>query len=84
MKEEQPASTVPSRIPSPAPQVKTEPTSRAQQLVKLRHAIYHSASLLALGFDPVGRFLAIGGQDASVSLLDTRDWISRRTIDVCT
>ena len=30
------------------------------------------------------RFLAVGGQDALLSLFDTRDWICVRTFDVCT
>ncbi|ORX34436.1 WD40-repeat-containing domain protein [Kockovaella imperatae] len=57
---------------------------RARQLQRLRHAVCHSASLLALAFDPLGRFLAAGGQDALLSLLDTREWICQRTFDACT
>ena len=57
---------------------------RAKQLRRLRHAVCHSASLLALAFDPLGRFLAVGGQDALLSLFDTREWICQRTFDACT
>ena len=57
---------------------------RSKQLHRLRHAICHSASLLALAFDPLGRFLAVGGQDALLSLFDTREWICQRTFDACT
>jgi hypothetical protein len=30
------------------------------------------------------RFMAIGGQDAMLSLFDTQDWICQRTFDMCT
>ncbi|WVQ97927.1 hypothetical protein IAU59_005046 [Kwoniella sp. CBS 9459] len=84
------SSAAPSRRPSPpapidkpsipAPSEK----KKAGQLLRLRHTICHSASLLSLAFDPQGRFLAVGGQDALLSMFDTREWICERTFDVCT
>ena len=78
-------SSAPSRRPSPPPPSSTvdTPKAAAKQLKRLRHAICHSASLLALSFCPSGRWLAVGGQDALLSLMDTRDWICVRTFDVC-
>ncbi|WVF69881.1 hypothetical protein IAT40_004664 [Kwoniella sp. CBS 6097] len=87
------SSAAPSRRPSPpAPAEKTtRPATatttekkKARQLQRLRHAICHSASLLSLAFDPQGRYLAVGGQDALLSMFDTREWICERTFDVCT
>ena len=40
----------------------------------------HTSSCLALQLSPSGRFLAIGGSDALLSLYDTTDWVCRRTI----
>lgn len=55
-----------------------------QQLKRIKHSIVHSASLLALGLDPTGRYLAVGGQDALLSLFSTKEWICTRTYDVST
>ncbi|ORY27104.1 WD40-repeat-containing domain protein [Naematelia encephala] len=82
----------PSHHPSPPPSAKVpavDPEAeaeklRARQLTRVRHSIVHSASLLALALDPLGRYLAVGGQDAMLSIMTMRDWICVRTIDVCT
>ena len=55
--------------------------TKARQLTRIKHAIVYSASLLAMGLDPTGRYLAVGGQDALLSLFTTRDWICVRTCD---
>jgi THO complex subunit 3 len=83
-----------SSKPAAAPQVKATP------ITCLRHTICHCASLLSLSMDPSGkcvyyqsfrlaselisRFMAIGGQDAMLSLYDTQDWICQRTFDMST
>ncbi|WWD22174.1 hypothetical protein CI109_106665 [Kwoniella shandongensis] len=80
-----PSSAAPSRRPTPPPPAAVPtPAPRAKQLLRLRHSVCHSASLLALGFDPRGQYLAVGGQDALLSMFDTKDWICERTFDVCT
>ncbi|WRT64915.1 uncharacterized protein IL334_001854 [Kwoniella shivajii] len=79
------SSAAPSRQPSPPlPPSKPSEKKKAKQLHRFRHAVCHSASLLSLAFDPQGKFLAAGGQDALLSMFDTRDWICERTFDVCT
>ncbi|KAG8533243.1 uncharacterized protein KY384_002026 [Bacidia gigantensis] len=40
----------------------------------------HTSSCLSLALSPTGRYLAIGGSDALVSLYDTSDWVCKRTI----
>lgn len=35
---------------------------------------------MAIALAPTGRYLAIGGSDALISLWDTTDWICRRTL----
>ncbi|KAL7418646.1 hypothetical protein Q5752_007105 [Cryptotrichosporon argae] len=57
---------------------------RHRQLRRVRRHSCASASLLNLSLDPLGRFLAVGGQDAMLSILDTRDWISHQTFDITT
>ncbi|GFZ46575.1 hypothetical protein JCM24511_03795 [Saitozyma sp. JCM 24511] len=86
-------SAAPSRQPTPPsskgvaapekPKVDVAAEARRKQLKRFRHVICAAASLLSLSFDPTGRFLAVGGQDALLSLFDTRDWICQRTFDVC-
>ncbi|WWD00423.1 hypothetical protein V866_007336 [Kwoniella sp. B9012] len=80
------SSVAPSRQPTPPvppPPTKPSEKKKAKQLQRFRHAVCHSASLLGLAFDPQGRYLAVGGQDALLSMFDTRDWICERTFDVC-
>jgi WD40 repeat protein len=91
--------SAPSRVPTPPPATaSTTIQAKVTPLKCLRHTICHSASLLSLSFDPSGkcvsvskygrlliiRFMAIGGQDAMLSLFDTQDWICQRTFDMCT
>ncbi|WVQ84167.1 hypothetical protein IAT38_006314 [Cryptococcus sp. DSM 104549] len=80
-----PCSTAPapvSTVPAPTP-ASASAKPRAKQLTRYRHSVCHSASLLSLAFDPRGQFLVVGGQDALLSLFDTRDWICERNFDVC-
>lgn len=39
----------------------------------------HTSSCNAISLAPNGRYLAVGGSDALISLWDTTDWICRRT-----
>lgn len=55
-----------------------------RQLAQCFRLVPHVASLLALAVDPLGRYLAIGGQDGRVSLLSTQDWIVERNFDAPT
>ena len=49
--------------------------------MKTLHTLHaHTSSCLALQLSPSGRYLAIGGSDALLSLYDTTDWVCRRTI----
>ena len=54
---------------------------RARQLKRIKHSIVYSAHLLAMGICPTGKFVAVGGQDALLSLYTMRDWICVRTFD---
>ncbi|KAJ5983790.1 hypothetical protein N7481_005889, partial [Penicillium waksmanii] len=40
----------------------------------------HTSACMAVSLAPTGRYLAIGGSDALISLWDTTDWICRRTL----
>ncbi|OQE43242.1 hypothetical protein PENCOP_c003G04506 [Penicillium coprophilum] len=40
----------------------------------------HTSACLSIALAPTGRYLAIGGSDALISLWDTTDWICRRTL----
>ncbi|KAL4811224.1 WD40-repeat-containing domain protein [Aspergillus unguis] len=40
----------------------------------------HTSACLSIALAPTGRYLAIGGSDALISLWDTTDWICRRTV----
>ncbi|KAH8422671.1 WD repeat-containing protein [Aspergillus melleus] len=40
----------------------------------------HTSACLAIALAPTGRYLAVGGSDALISLWDTTDWICRRTV----
>ena len=40
----------------------------------------HTSSCMAVSLAPTGRYLAIGGSDALISLWDTTDWICHRTL----
>nr|ODN94924.1 hypothetical protein L204_04264 [Cryptococcus depauperatus CBS 7855] len=55
---------------------------RAKSLTRYRHASIYSASLLSLSFDPRGRFLVTGGQDALLTLYDTKGWMAVKSWDV--
>lgn len=40
----------------------------------------HTSACLAVEMAPTGRYLAIGGSDALISLWDTTDWVCKRTL----
>ncbi|KAJ6017636.1 hypothetical protein N7451_001015 [Penicillium sp. IBT 35674x] len=40
----------------------------------------HTSACNAIALAPTGRYLAVGGSDALISLWDTTDWICRRTL----
>ncbi|KAI5303440.1 hypothetical protein KEM56_007538 [Ascosphaera pollenicola] len=40
----------------------------------------HTAACLSVNLSPTGRYLAVGGRDALISLWDTTDWICKRTV----
>ncbi|KAJ5679426.1 hypothetical protein N7462_007670 [Penicillium macrosclerotiorum] len=40
----------------------------------------HTSACMAIALAPTGRYLAVGGSDALISLWDTTDWICRRTL----
>jgi len=40
----------------------------------------HTSACLSIALAPTGRYLAIGGSDALISLWDTTDWICKRTV----
>ncbi|BDD58465.1 hypothetical protein MPDQ_003418 [Monascus purpureus] len=40
----------------------------------------HTSACLSLALAPTGRYLAVGGSDALISLWDTTDWVCRRTV----
>ncbi|KAL4787253.1 WD40-repeat-containing domain protein [Aspergillus varians] len=40
----------------------------------------HTSACLSIAVAPTGRYLAIGGSDALISLWDTTEWICRRTV----
>ncbi|KKK20637.1 hypothetical protein P175DRAFT_0465311 [Aspergillus ochraceoroseus IBT 24754] len=40
----------------------------------------HTSACLSISLAPTGRYLAVGGSDALISLWDTTDWICRRTV----
>ncbi|CBF75689.1 hypothetical protein AN3651.2 [Aspergillus nidulans FGSC A4] len=40
----------------------------------------HTSACLSIALAPTGRYLAVGGSDALISLWDTTEWICRRTV----
>lgn len=79
----QPSSAQPSRQPTPPPLAKTTFKPHAQPLRRYQHNVCYAASLLSLAYDPKGRYFVVGGQDALLSLFDTKEWICERSFDVC-
>ena len=47
-------------------------------LIHTLHA--HTSACFCLSLSPTGRYLAIGGSDALISLWDTMEWVCRRTL----
>lgn len=52
--------------------------SPALHTLHLLHA--HTSACLSLALSPTGRYLAVGGSDALISLWDTQEWVCRRTL----
>ncbi|WVQ74126.1 hypothetical protein IAR50_003717 [Cryptococcus sp. DSM 104548] len=73
----------PADVPATATPPAPIPAPKATHLARVAHTTPYAASLLSLSFDPLGRWFAVGGQDALLSLIDTRDWISEKNWDVC-
>lgn len=45
------------------------------------HALHaHTSACFCLELSPTGRYLAVGGSDALISLWDTAEWVCRRTL----
>ena len=40
----------------------------------------HTSSCTAISYSPTGKYVAVGGSDAMISLWDTTDWVCRRTV----
>ena len=40
----------------------------------------HTSSCTSIAYSPNGKYLAVGGSDALISLWDTTDWVCRRTL----
>ena len=40
----------------------------------------HTSSCTAISYCPNGKYIAVGGSDAVISLWDTTDWVCRRTV----
>ncbi|RMZ84284.1 hypothetical protein DV738_g733, partial [Chaetothyriales sp. CBS 135597] len=40
----------------------------------------HTSSCTAIAYSPTGKYVAVGGSDALISLWDTSDWVCRRTL----
>lgn len=49
--------------------------------LSLLHTLHaHTSACFCLSLSPTGRYLAIGGSDALISLWDTTEWVCRRTL----
>ena len=53
-------------------------SSPALQTLHSLHA--HTSACLSLALSPTGRYLAVGGSDALISLWDTQEWVCRKTL----
>jgi THO complex subunit 3 len=73
--------TPPTQAQTDKSKLKGRDLTRARQLRRIKHSVVYSAHLLAMGLDPTGRYLAVGGQDALLSLYTSRDWVCVRTFD---
>ena len=40
----------------------------------------HTSACTSLAYSPSGKYLAVGGSDALISLWDTTDWVCKRTV----
>ena len=40
----------------------------------------HTSSCSSISYSPTGKYLAVGGSDAMISLWDTSDWVCKRTV----
>lgn len=49
-------------------------------LAPLHNISAHTSSCTAVAYCPNGKYVAVGGSDAMISLWDTTDWVCRRTV----
>ncbi|KAI4164098.1 MAG: hypothetical protein LQ342_002334 [Letrouitia transgressa] len=57
------------------------PPDKPGDTLSTLHTLHaHTSACISLALSPTGRYLAIGGSDALISLWDTTDWICRRTL----
>ena len=59
----------------------TSPSPPSAPSLQTLHSLHaHTSACLSLALSPTGRYLAVGGSDALVSLWDTQEWVCRRTL----
>lgn len=83
-----PAPAAPSPKPDGAAAVAAARAAASRELLRRKHKqlapcyrqlLSSPSSLLSLALHPQGKYLAVGGQDARVSLYSARDWLLERT-----
>jgi len=56
-------------------------SSSSPPALQTLHSLHaHTSACLSLALSPTGRYLAVGGSDALISLWDTQEWVCRRTL----
>ena len=59
----------------------TAADSFSPDVLQTLHSLHaHTSACLSLTLSPTGRYLAVGGSDALISLWDTQEWVCRRTL----
>ncbi|KAL9036495.1 MAG: hypothetical protein Q9214_006106, partial [Letrouitia sp. 1 TL-2023] len=56
------------------------PDEHADTLSTLHTLHAHTSACISLALSPTGRYVAVGGSDALISLWDTTEWICKRTL----
>ena len=49
-------------------------------LTTLHTLAAHTSACMAIAYSPSGRYVAVGGSDALISIWDTTDWVCKRTV----